>query len=67
MKVQRIISQMIGQDKTLEKQLLINKVIGNLPEKEVRIMILMIIQDLRKTMEKLQEMFPKDLEELKNK
>ena len=58
---------MIGQDKTLEKQLLINKVIGNLPEKEVRIMILMIIQDLRKTMEKLQEMFPKDLEELKNK
>jgi len=67
MKVQRIISQMTGQDKTLEKQLLINKVIGNLPEKEVRIMILMIIQDLRKTMEKLQEMFPKDLEELKNK
>ena len=67
MKVQRIISQMIGQDKTLEKQLLINKVIGNLPEKEVRIMILMIIQDLRKTMEKLQEMFPKDLDELKNK
>ena len=58
---------MTGQDKTLEKQLLINKVIGNLPEKEVRIMILMIIQDLRKTMEKLQEMFPKDLEELKNK
>ena len=67
MKVQRIISQMTGQDKTLERQLLINKVIGNLPEKEVRIMILMIIQDLRKTMEKLQEMFPKDLEELKNK
>ena len=67
MKVQRIISQMIGQDKTLEKQLLINKVIGNLPEGEVRIMILMIIHDLRKRMEKLQEMFAKDLEELKNK
>ena len=59
MKVQRIISQMIGQDKTLEKQLLINKVIGNLPEKEVRIMILMIIQDLRKTMEKMQKCLPK--------
>ena len=58
---------MIGQDKTLEKQLLINKVIGNLPEGEVRIMILMIIHDLRKRMEKLQEMFAKDLEELKNK
>ena len=57
---------MIGQDRTLEKQLLINEVIGNLPEKEVRIMILMIIQDLRKKMEKLQEMFAKDLEELKN-
>ena len=67
MKVQRIISQMLGQDKTLEKQLLINKVIGNLPEGEVRIMILMIIHDLRKRMEKLQEMFAKDLEELKNK
>ena len=66
MKVQRIISQMTGQDKTLEKQL--NEVeMSNLPEKQVRIMILMIIQDLRKTMEKLQEMFPKDLEELKNK
>ena len=58
---------MTGQDRTLEKQLLINEVIGNLPEKEVRIMILMIIQDLRKKMEKLQEMFAIDLEELKNK
>ena len=58
---------MTGQDRTLEKQLLINEVIGNLPEKEVRIMILMIMQDLRKKMEKIQEMFAKDLEELKNK
>ena len=38
------------QDKTAEKQL--NEVeIGNLPEKEFRIMIVKMIQDLRKTME----------------
>ena len=30
-------------------------------------MIVQMIQDLRKTMEKMQEMFAKDLEELKNK
>ena len=58
------------QDKTPEKQL--NEVeIGNLPEKEFRIMIVKMIQDLRKTMEakinKMQEMFNKDLEELNNK
>ena len=45
--------------------------IGNLPEKEFRIMIVKMIQDLRKIMEakfeKMQEMFIKDLEELKNK
>ena len=62
--------QMKEQDKTLEKQL--NEVdIGNLPEKEFRIMIVKMIQDLGKRMEakikKVQEMFNKDLEELKNK
>ena len=45
--------------------------IGNLPEKEFRIMIVKMIQDLRKRMEakteKMQEMFNKGLEELKNK
>ena len=56
------------QDKTPEKQL--NEVeIGNLPEKEFRIMIVKIIQDLGKIMEakieKIQETFNKDLEELK--
>ena len=61
--------QMKGQDKTPEKQL--NEVeIGNLPEKEFRKMIGKMIQDLRKRMqakiEKTQEMFNKDLEELKN-
>ena len=35
--------------------------------KEFRIMIVKMIQDLGKTMEKVQEMFTKDLEELKNK
>ena len=59
-------SQMKGQDKIPEKQL--NEVeIGNLPEKDFRIMIVKIIQDLGKTMEKMQEMFTKDLQELKNK
>ena len=54
------------QDKTSEKQL--NEVeTGNLPEKEIRIMIVKMIQDLRKTMEKMQEMFTKDQQELKNK
>ena len=45
--------------------------IGNLPEKEFRIMIVKMVQDLRKRMEaeieKMQGMFNKDLEELKNK
>ena len=45
--------------------------IGNLPQKELRIMIMKMIQDLRKRMEakikKRQEMFNKYLEELKNK
>jgi len=39
--------------------------IGNLPEKEFRKMIVKMIQGLRKTMEKMQEMFIKDLQELK--
>ena len=54
------------QDKTPEKQL--NEVeIGNLPENEFRIITEQMIQDLRKTMEKIQEMFTQDLEELKNR
>ena len=62
--------QMKEQHKTPEKQL--NEVeIGNLPEKEFRIMIGKMIQDLGKKIEakieKMQEMFNKDLEELKSK
>ena len=66
MKKQKPMSWMKGQVTIPEKQL--NEVeIGNLPEKEFRIMIVKMIQDLRKTMEKIQEMFTQDLEELKNK
>ena len=69
MQNQKVMSQMKGQDKIPEKQL--NEMeIGNLPEKEFR-MIVKMIQDLRKRMEakteKMQEMFTKGLEELKNK
>ena len=58
------------QDRIPEKQL--NEVkIGNLPEKEFRIITVKMIQDLGKRMEakieKMQEMLTKDLEELKNK
>ena len=70
MKRQMAMYQMKEQDKTPEKQL--NEVeIGNLPEKEFRIMIVKMIRDLGKRLEakiwKMQEMFNKDLEELKNK
>ena len=69
MKKQKVMSQMKGQDKTPEKQL--SEVeIGNHPEKEIRIMIEKMIQNLRKRMEakieKMPEMFTEDLE-LKNK
>ena len=59
-------SQMKGQDTPPEKQL--NEAeVSNLPKKEVRIVIVKMIQDLSKRMEKMQEVFTKDLEELKNK
>ena len=69
MKRQRTMYQMKEQDKTPEKQP--NEVdIGNLPEKEFRIMIVRMIQDLGKRMEakieKMQEISNKDIEELKN-
>ena len=70
MKKQKVMSQMKGQDKTPEKQL--NEVErGNFPEKEFRIMIVKMIQNLRERMEakieQKQEIFAKDLQELKNK
>ena len=61
---------MKGQDETPEEKL--SEVeIANLPEKEFRIMIVKMIQDMGKRMEarieKMQEMFNRDLEKLKNK
>ena len=57
------------QDKSPEE--LSEMKIGNLLEKEFRIMIVKMIQDLRKRtearIEKMQKMFNKDLEELKNR
>ena len=41
--------------------------IGSLPEKECRVMRIKMIQNLGNRMEKVQEMFNKDLEELKSK
>ena len=49
------------RDKTNEEE------IGDLPEKEFRVMIVKMIQNLRNRMEKIQETFNKDLEELKSK
>ena len=70
MKKQKVVSQMKVQDKTPEKQL--NEVkTGKRPEKDFRIITVKMIQDLGKRMEaeieKTQEMFTKDLEELKDK
>ena len=41
--------------------------IGNLPVKEFRVMIVRMIQNLRNRMEKRQETFNKDIEELKSR
>ena len=66
MEKQKVMSENQGQDKIPEKQL--NELeIGNLPEKEMRIMIAKMIQDLRIRMEKMQDVFTKDLEAVKNR
>ena len=58
------------QDKNPQEQLNEEET-GNLPEKEFRVMIVRTIQNLEKRMEaqikNIQEMFNKELEELKNK
>ena len=41
--------------------------IGSLPEKQFRVMIVKMIQNIGNRMEKIQDTFKKDLEELKNK
>ena len=63
-------SQMKEQGKNLQDQIN-EEEIGHLPEKEFRVMRVKMIQNLGNRMEawieKIQEMFNKDLEELKNK
>ena len=64
MKKQKVMSQMKGQDKIPEKQL--NEVeIATFQKKEFRIIIVNMIQDYGKRteakIEKMQEMFTKDL------
>ena len=58
------------QGKNLQDQIN-EKEMGKLPEKEFRVMIVRMIQNLRNRMEgrteKIKEMFNKDIEELKNK
>ena len=68
MKKQKGTYQMKGQDKTPEKQLY-EVEMGNFSEKEFRIMIVKMIQDPRKNifLQKMQEMFTKDLQELNNR
>ena len=74
MKRQRNIQQVKKQDKCPQNQTK-EEEIGNLPDKEFRIMIVKMIQNLENKMElqknsletrieKMQEMFNKDLEEI---
>ena len=56
------------KEQTRNTEVQINKgEMGKLPEKELRIMIVKIIKNLKKKMEKMQESINKDLEELKNR
>ena len=75
MKRQRNVQQVKEQDKCPPNQTKEEK-IGSLPEKEFRLMIVKVIQNLENKMElqinsletmieKMQEMFNKDLEEIK--
>ena len=66
MKRQKILLQTKEQCKNLQDQIN-EEEIGNLPEKEFRVMIVKMIQNLGNRMEKIQETFNKDLEEQKNK
>ena len=66
MKRQRNTVQMKEQTRNTEVQIN-EEEIGKLPEKEFIIMIVKMIKTLGNKMEKMQESFNKDLEELKNK
>ena len=66
MRRQRNILQAKEQDKKPQDKIN-EEEIGKPPEKEFRVLIVKMIQNLRNRMEKIQEMFNKDLEELKSK
>ena len=66
MKRHRNTTQMKEQDRNTEVQIN-EEEIGNIPEKEFRIMIVKMTKNLENKMEKMQESINKDLEELKNK
>ena len=66
MKRQRNTMQMKEQSRSTEVQIS-KEEIGELPEKEFRIMIVKMIKNLENKMEKMQESMNKDIEELKNK
>ena len=66
MKRQRNTTQMKEQTRNTKVQIN-EEEIGKLPEKEFRIMIVKMIKNIEKKMEKMQESINKGLEELKNK
>ena len=66
MKRQRNTTQMKEQTRNTKVQIN-EEEIGKLPEKEFRIIIVKMIKNLENKMEKMQESFNKELEELKNK
>ena len=66
MRRQRNREQTKEQGKNPQDQINEEETVG-LPEKEFRVMIVKMIQNLGNRMEKIQEMFNKDLEEIKSK
>ena len=66
MKRQRNTTQMKEQTRNTEVQIN-EEELGKLPEKEFRIMIVKMIQNLENKIEKTQESINEHLEELKNK
>ena len=66
MKRQKNTTEMKEQTRNTEVQIN-EEEIDKLPKKELRIMIVQMIKNLERKMEKMQESINKDLEELKNK
>ena len=67
MRRQRNTQQMKEQGRSNTPDQTSEEEIGSLPEKEFRVMIVKMIQDLGNRMEEIQETFNKDLEELNSK